>query len=208
MWPCCSNSVVILPNPCAGSSPCEKNINSDCVLINTNLLCLPPSVSPYTLTSVLSLFCNGFVTVGNEIVTINTNVTNLQVDQVFTTKVILTPALLQSIFSSPVILVPAPGAGRVIQVLSIYSTFVHGGTVFNLNSNTLFEVSYGGGAWLTTPIGLVAASGDKETAFTFTGVQSAAGISNLPLVIQTDVADLLNGTGTMTVYVTYKILSL
>jgi len=191
MSDCCNNTIIPI-NPCANSQPCKQIIDAACIQYNGTLSCGSFGANPH-LNTVLSGFC--------------TLISGLSVDQVFTKKVILTPAQLHSSNTSPITLIPTPGLGKFIQVLSVYSTFVHLAPIYNLNGNTNFIIGYGGGVWLSTPVTLVAASGDKETAFTFTGIQSASGIVNLPVIISTDTADLLSGGGTMTVYITYKIVT-
>lgn len=49
---------------------------------------------------------------------------------VFTAKVSLSSAQLLALFSSPVTLVAAPGAGKAIQVLGVFGAFTAGGTPY------------------------------------------------------------------------------
>lgn len=233
MWPCCNNGVILLPNPCAGSTPCEQWVSSDCVKINGTLTCGGLGPNPI-LTTVLQQFCAGFSNIGNEIVAIDQSlsdiledlvivdnelialsgcctgnteaITLLQADQVFTSKTVLVGTQVQNLHGTPVELIPAPVTGFHIQVIAATVQINFGTVAYTTGTLQLIE-----GSSLSTDVvgsntSILLAVGSFGGTFEMT-VGGLVGIgANVRLFVPG--SNPATGDGGLTIYVTYKLISL
>ncbi len=129
---------------------------------------------------------------------------------IVTVKKTISSAEILNSFTSPITLVAAPGASKIIQVVS---SFIVG---FNWNSiayatNTAASIGYYN-AFLFTIVSDVFFSytGDGSFYYPTTSVGTsnlpATRIVNCPLVFQTKVGNPTAGNSTLTIYTTYTII--
>jgi hypothetical protein len=121
-----------------------------------------------------------------------------------TTIVHISSAEILSLFSSPVELLPAPGAGKVIQVTTLiikknfvstpYSGDIYPSIIFN-NTPTLYDAIAGMSIDFTSSI-------INQTP------PNGVVVENEPLLFRTVTSDPTGGDGTIDIYITYKILDL
>lgn len=124
--------------------------------------------------------------------------------QVYTTKVTLSSAQILALNSSPIILVGAPGSGKIIQPISISTRLRFNTTAYIVAG--VVEIKNPTGTNLVTPnTGLLTATTTKIYSTT-----PLAGelISNEGLQISATVASPTTGDSALDVYVTYQITTL
>lgn len=130
---------------------------------------------------------------------------------VYCAKVTLTSAQILALFTTPQTLVPAQGAGTYIVPISVigFYTFVTAGYTLGVGSVPNVYVLTATNVRYTAPnsfgiAGAVSAQEDMEFDTNGTYDFSAA---NQPLMIGQTVADPTLGDGTLTIWVTYKVLT-
>lgn len=127
---------------------------------------------------------------------------------------VLTSAQLLALKTTPISIIPAPGPGKYIQIISVNMRGVFGGTAYTLNAGTL-KMFYG-------PVANAkAVTADESALLTAVANSTNIDIAVTPLAALTD-AQALNvdiemgndgtanytlGNGTVVVYVEYEIWS-
>ena len=192
MLPCCNN-VVIPINPCANSVPCTQIIDAACVQYNGTLACIA-GTNP-SLDVILVGFCTGITTLGAEVTTLISN-------EVYTTKICLTAAQVLQLFTTPVILLPAPGVGKVIQVLSVLGSINFNTRAYT--TNTVLEVLQGGTEISTATVLLTQTISTLDTF----GSDSGPMQPNTTVILTTRNGNPLVGDSPICIYISYKILTL
>ena len=140
-------------------------------------------------------------------------ISTLQTNEVFTTKIVLNATQILNLNSLPVQILGAPGAGLINQIVSIYAFFSHAGAVFALNGNTNLVVSYDTiSTFFITPALLVTGSSSKFNVFeqSVGSGPYVMAVANTPLNLYVDTANFTVGggtTSTLTLYITYKTIS-
>lgn len=131
---------------------------------------------------------------------------------VYTKKVTILSAALLDIGTNPVVAISAPGVGKGIQVLNAYFAFTYGTVAYSSSTHSLILTNS-----LTdlTPyykvrgIGIDNVNDVYSPMFIPTTGESDTPLGNAPLYITTDdQSDPVNGDGTATFYITYKIISI
>ena len=194
---CCDNIVTPI-NPCINSNPCTQITNAACVQYNGTLGCIT-TPNP-TLDIALVSLC----------ATLNT----LAANQVFTTKVVLTAAQINSSGTTRVQVLPAPGVGKVIQILSVYNTYTYGtAAYFNGNSSSASFLGYGLSTGVSKAFqvypGFILGSTNSQTLWTTVSIPDHVNsFINSPVYFLSDQSPTGSGDGTVSLYITYKIISI
>jgi len=129
-----------------------------------------------------------------------------------TVKVVLTQTELSTFGTVPIEVVPAPGAGKGIQPISAYAEYEYGGTAYaNFGIPGLTHNPSSGSLPLKTTVTLLDQTVNYVRFFmpTDEGYNAGFTIDNQPLYFtDDDGSDPTAGDGTLTLYVTYKIIKL
>lgn len=129
-----------------------------------------------------------------------------------TVKVVLTQTELSTFGTVPIEVVPAPGAGKAIQPISAYAEYEYGGTAYaNFGIPGLTHNPSSGSLPLKTTVSLLDQTVNYVRFFkpTDEGYNAGFTIDNQPLYFtDDDGSDPTAGNGTLTLYVTYKIIKL
>ena len=119
-------------------------------------------------------------------------------------KVTLTSAQVQALVSTPITLVPAPGAGMIASVLSATCYIDYGSVAYTTGADILIEY---GTATIVTFDGVLALTADTVMVASPSGSAVVAAVANAAIVIT---ADDVPGAGNspVTVSVVYTLISL
>lgn len=121
--------------------------------------------------------------------------------------VVLSSAQILDLHDTPIALVPAPGAGKYVEVLEIVGKSIVGETAYTGSNALEFRYTDGSGTKVT---------GDLASTFinVASGTQVAKAIgaaavltANAPVVAVVPVANPAAGDGVITLYVSYRIIS-
>ena len=129
-----------------------------------------------------------------------------------TKKIVLTQAELSTLGTVPIVVVPAPGAGKAIQPISAYAEYEYGGVAYaNFGIPGLTHNPSSGSLPLKSTVSLLDQTANYVRFFKQTdeGYNAGFTIDNQPLYFtDDDGSDPTAGNGTLTLYVTYKIIKL
>jgi len=129
-----------------------------------------------------------------------------------TVKVILTQTELSTFGTVPIVVVPAPGVGKAIQPISAYAEYEYGGVAYaNFGIPGLTHNPSSGSLPLKSTVSLLDQTANYVRFFKQTdeGYNAGFTIDNQPLYFtDDDGSDPTAGNGTLTLYVTYKIIKL
>jgi hypothetical protein len=119
-----------------------------------------------------------------------------------TVKVSLSSAQILDSNTSPVQLIAAPGAGKMIRVTSITAIFTFNGVAYATNTNGQVRIN-------TYQLNSISLNFGASTESTFGFPQAASGtLSNQSINFTTQTGNPTAGDGTIDLYITYQILSL
>lgn len=115
----------------------------------------------------------------------------------------LTAAQIITLFTAPIILIPAPGAGKSIYVQDCLFRFVYGGVAYT--GGGVSSISYAGGATplTTVPAATITAGASSDSLLTTAAVTIT---QNAALQISTATANFAAGNGTLQIYIYYTVL--
>lgn len=145
----------------------------------------------------------------------NSGIITLQPVGLLTDTTILTQSQIQGMYATPQLLIPAAGAGTVIQVLNamIYtnfqsSAFQNGGSVLAQYGNTAHGAGTNSLAATINPAEITASSSQVFTVNGNTG-NALTGISNAGIYLSNQTGAFTNGSAASTVTITliYQILA-
>lgn len=125
-------------------------------------------------------------------------------------QVTVTSAQLLALHTTPVALVPAPGAGNVIQFLGALVTYVYGTTAYTINSSTNLAVQFTDGSGATASSTLATTGVIDQTTNQVRQLSPVATtltpVANAALVLSLAVASPTLGDGTLSVRTLYRVL--
>lgn len=125
------------------------------------------------------------------------------------TRVTLTSAQILALFTTPITLVGAPGAGKYISVDEVLVKAPIAGSTAYTGANA-GEIRYTGAAGVKATGDLAAATINSITSVVdkLSGVAVSGVVVNAPVVIAVPTANPAAGTGTITLDVLYRVVSL
>lgn len=137
--------------------------------------------------------------------------TNSQ-DIPITAKVVLNASQLSTFGSVPIEVIPAPGAGRMIQPISAYGEYTHVTTAYaNFGIPGLTHEPASGSLPLKFSVALLSQANNyvQFAGTSAEGYNAGFKAGNQPLYFtDDDFSDPTTGDGTLTLYITYKIIEL
>jgi hypothetical protein len=127
-------------------------------------------------------------------------------------KIILTSAQLLALFTTPVVIAPAGGAGTLLVPDGISYRYIFGGTAYTIGTGVLKlyigSVAAGHALHANVATGLIDQAANRVIPFvaliTPTTIDTDANYLNQPLVIGNDVANFTLGNGTLEVLLEYS----
>ena len=158
---------------------------------------------------------NTFLNVNDDTETIKFTADGLETDSQdipITVNVVLTQTELSTFGTVPIEVVPAPGVGKAIQPISAYAEYEYGGVAYaNFGIPGLTHNPSSGSLPLKSTVSLLDQTANYVRFFKQTdeGYNAGFTIDNQPLYFtDDDGSDPTAGNGTLTLYVTYKIIKL
>lgn len=126
-----------------------------------------------------------------------------------TSQVSLSSAQILALNATPVTLVAAPGAGKIIAVDRITLKMVTTATAYANGGALEFRYTDASGAKVTADIAAAVVTAGAGTSYTsVAGVTtSLTNVANAPIVIDNATAPFITGTGTAVVTIQYQILT-
>jgi hypothetical protein len=121
----------------------------------------------------------------------------------------ITATQLKALNTTPLAIVPAPGAGKVNVPMNIFAKYVFLTTAFTGSNNLEFRYTSSNGAKVSADIDaafLLSASGTNYRNVNAV-VTEQTPVVNAPIVIDTPSSDLAQGLGSLTVQVFYRTLT-
>ena len=119
--------------------------------------------------------------------------------------VTLTASQIDSMFTTPIVLIPAPGAGLAIIVDSIAFKLVNGGT--NFAGGGVVTISYqGGGATVVPTVAAAVVNGATSTTQLAQNATTVTASINQGIQITNATGVFTTGNGTLTLNITYTII--
>jgi len=126
-----------------------------------------------------------------------------------TAKIAVTSSQLATIFTSPVTLIPSPGAGKVLDIMSVMVSFDAGNTVYdfavgnnlNLETNNIPQFNISSGT-LNSATDSVAKLEINSSAASQINIPSG-----VPLVLQANSANPTQGNGLLYLNIFYRVLT-
>lgn len=119
-------------------------------------------------------------------------------------KVTLTSAQVQALVTTPITLVPAPGAGMIVSILSATCYLDYNSVAYTTGADILIEY---GTATVVTFDGVLALTADSVMVASQSGSAVVASFSNAPVLITADDVPA-DGNSPVTVSVVYTLISL
>lgn len=117
-------------------------------------------------------------------------------------KITITGSAFRTLNSSPVTLLPAPGAGKIIQITNILFFLDYGTITANYSLGGLIQVT--GTVGLLTP----SLNSSTDAIASYTPSNSIALTENTAIEISSNGSDATVGDSTLNVYITYEIITL
>lgn len=143
--------------------------------------------------------------------TINTALGTLLTDKVQTAVIDVSSAEIKTLFSSPKVLISAPGAGKIIDIITATVKFTYGGTQYTDGGTVLIEEETTGTDIvinLITPSQVDGTSDVIRRQPASTLGTSSFLTENKGMVLTNPTQNFATGNGTMKVYVLYRVITL
>lgn len=120
-----------------------------------------------------------------------------------TAKIILTSAEIKALNTTPKVLVPAPGVGKIVILLGAYAKYIYGTTAYT--TNTLLGIYYGTAQANSNTLS-ISDPANRYRPLTSIDPDSTVALSNLPLNLWCASGNPAAGDGTVEITVSYIIL--
>jgi hypothetical protein len=131
-------------------------------------------------------------------------------EQALTATVAMSAANIIGMRATPITIIAAPGAGKIIVVDSILLTMNRTATAFTGGGAVEFRYTNGSGAKVATDIAAsvvtTGGAGTEPAISSSPGVPSG-GVANAPVVVTNATAAFATGTGTASLYIKFRIVS-
>lgn len=127
----------------------------------------------------------------------------------YTVEVPLSSAQILALNATPVSLVPAQGAGKIIIVDEILFEMTRTGTAYANGGALEFRYTDASGAKVSADIAAsIVTTGGAGVAYANVGgvVSSLTPVANAPIVVNNATAAFITGTGTAKVFVRYRVI--
>jgi len=129
-----------------------------------------------------------------------------------TTQVTLTSEQVNALFTTPIAIIPAPGAGKVIEVTSLFLQYNYGSVAYTIGSATNLALRYtdGSGTLITASVsvtGFLDQTAD-EVRIAPTATSSFEPTTNAAVVLTLAGANVSAGNGTLVASVAYRVHTL
>jgi hypothetical protein len=121
--------------------------------------------------------------------------------------VALSSAQILALNATPVTLVAAQGATKVISVLSIVFKMIATATAYANGGAVEFRYTNAAGAKVSADVAAAVVTAGAGTTITTVSGIGATGVLNAPIVVDNATAPFITGTGTATVTITYQVLT-
>jgi len=130
-------------------------------------------------------------------------------DLVRTVQVNLSSANILAMNATPVTLIAAPGAGKIVIVEDILLKMVTTATAYANGGAVEFRYTDGSGAKVTADIAAAVITAGAGTTYTKVGgvIASLTPVANAPIVITNATAAFITGTGTGVLTIKYRIVT-
>lgn len=132
---------------------------------------------------------------------------SLTFSAITTTKVSLTSTQIKSLHTTPVQILPAPGAGKLLNVIKVAYRYNWVGGDYNSVGITLSYDAFGGTPITNTLFGLLNSSSSSIGFPSFLAMDSG-GLTNISISIETNADAGASGFGSLDVYITYETITL
>ena len=126
-----------------------------------------------------------------------------------TTKIALTANQLQTVFTSPVTLIPSPGAGKVLDIMSVMISFDAGNTVYDFGAGNVLNLETNNIPQFNINIGTLNSATDLIAKLEINAA-AASQInlpSGVPLVLQANSANPTQGNGLLYLNIFHRVLT-
>lgn len=127
---------------------------------------------------------------------------------VITVKKTLTSAEILALFTTPITVIPAAGAGTVIMPLRIMTRLNYNTTTYTTNTNLILGLSTIFQVTLTGAIGVSSTTLSTYTPATAAGSTTPANSTNVPITISAQTGNPLAGDSTLDLYISYTVITL
>lgn len=122
-------------------------------------------------------------------------------------KVTITSAQLLQMFTTPITLVAAQGAGKVIVPVNVLLRYRYG--TIEYTTNQTITLSPNNSLWTANYNSAISGAADKYSSRSVTPTSTVVGVvDNLPLTVGVQIGNPLAGDGQLDVYVSYYVLTL
>jgi hypothetical protein len=127
---------------------------------------------------------------------------------VFNVKVSLTSAEILALFTTPKVLVAAPGAGKVIMPLRILINMVYNSATYATNTNLIAGLNTVFQTTLTGALGFSTNQLATYTLITAAGTSTPATSTNVSFTLSAATGNPTAGNSPLDVYLTYTVITL
>jgi len=122
----------------------------------------------------------------------------------------ISSAEVLNIFTTPKVIVPAPGVGKFIGLISIHGSLDYGGVAYATNGNLFFRYNNGGQS-INSAGWNIFQTQDKVFRFTLTGTpagENQSVLENQPITLSDFAGNPVAGNSPLKVFITYQIMTL
>ena len=128
----------------------------------------------------------------------------------FVAKVAVTSSQLSTIFTSPVTLIPNPGAGKVLDIMSVMTSFDAGNAVYDFASGNNLLLLAGSSNQYAILTGTLNSATDsvKKLALNVASGSQIDIPSGVPFTLQANSANPTQGNGLLYLNISYRVLTI